>query len=957
MIPYSIHVALLLAICLLFYKLLLQKETYYRLNRVVLLACLVLAFVLPLVPVPQQFSLQHSEWAVANVSQKAVPEQFTNANLPNEPETVIAPDNNTVKSAPNVKATGQRQTIINSSPVIAAKPVVPGVPIMQQVVKWAFWLYWCGVAAFGANLLVQVIVLLYQAYKKPAIHDGIFRIVELDDDKAPCSFGNNIFINPTKYDWDTYNQILIHEKVHIQQGHSFDLVISELMLVLQWFNPFAWLYRKELESNLEFLTDDAVLHQHHVERADYQLSLLKVCIPNFSMRITTNYNQSLLKKRIIMMNAKKSNVHTMWKYFMLMPLLVALVCGLNKPIAISSPLSKFQQTFNVFNRNSKSDIDFSHGTWFATIKGEKVYIQFQADENDDNHNWTSSRYFNLSDFPTLPKTEKADFTLTREAGTIVFNGKFDADQGIGHYKFTPNKDYVAFMSNQKIEDMDDDEYFSFFMADVKKDYVQFLKDNGFKDISRNEIMSMSYQKIDAAYIKYWKDLGYKDLTTNELVSLKSQKVDAAYVNEIRKAGYTDLTIRQIISFKQQHITGDYINSLAKASLKTSGSNAPAEKPTAQQIISSKNMHIDSAYVSGMSSVGIGYSTNTGTYTQLTSLKAMNITPEYVKSFEAVGLTGLSPSTLYNMKSLNITPEYVKEFKDLGYSNEDIQKLLMMKRNGVTPEYVKSFAAVGYKNIPVNSFYGLMSGKITPEDVKSYQAVGYGQMSENNVQKTNSSGGGGGRANDISLQYTGNRGGGGVANYSVQGFIGKNESGISEITSLKAQGITPEFIKGFQDLDYKDIPFTTFRLLKSQGITPELLKSFQAAGIKDIPTNLNNWFALKSLTPEYIKSFQGLGYKDLSLSQYSMLKRQDVTPEFVTGFNKLGFTDIPVSQLSYLKMSGLTPEFVAEMKQKGFDSKDLQKYIQLKNFNATSNGGGGRVNGIPKVNTATSGSNN
>jgi hypothetical protein len=121
-------------------------------------------------------------------------------------------------------------------------------------------LYWFGVVAFGANLLLQVCVLLIQAYRKPVIIDGQFRIVELDDDKAPCSFGNNIFINPTKYEPDTFNQILLHEKIHIKQGHSLDLLIAELMLAFQWFNPFAWLYRKEVESNLEYLADNEVLH-------------------------------------------------------------------------------------------------------------------------------------------------------------------------------------------------------------------------------------------------------------------------------------------------------------------------------------------------------------------------------------------------------------------------------------------------------------------------------------------------------------------------------------------------------------------------------------------------------------------------------------------------------------------------------------------------------------------------
>src|ERR1700743_31123 len=75
MIPYSLHVALLLAVCLLFYKLLLQKETYYRLNRAVLLTCLALAFTLPLIPVPRKFSLQNTA-EPAPVKVMAPPETF-----------------------------------------------------------------------------------------------------------------------------------------------------------------------------------------------------------------------------------------------------------------------------------------------------------------------------------------------------------------------------------------------------------------------------------------------------------------------------------------------------------------------------------------------------------------------------------------------------------------------------------------------------------------------------------------------------------------------------------------------------------------------------------------------------------------------------------------------------------------------------------------------------------------
>src|ERR1700754_2453510 len=76
MIPYSLHVAILLAVCLLFYKLLLQKETYYRLNRAILLTCIALAFVLPLIPVPQKFSLQSTPPAPITVVQPEVLDEF-----------------------------------------------------------------------------------------------------------------------------------------------------------------------------------------------------------------------------------------------------------------------------------------------------------------------------------------------------------------------------------------------------------------------------------------------------------------------------------------------------------------------------------------------------------------------------------------------------------------------------------------------------------------------------------------------------------------------------------------------------------------------------------------------------------------------------------------------------------------------------------------------------------------
>lgn len=332
MTHYILHVAVILALCLLFYKVLLYRQTYYRLNRMVLLLCLVLAFVLPLIPVQQQFSLRNETSVVHHIEILT----GTNASQTDKPPvTDIKP------------GVGQPNTVKSE-----AKPVTLAIPFIDRLTNWIIWIYGFGVIAFGANFLLQLVVLLYQSFKKPALQDGIYRIVELDSDKAPCSFGNSIFINPAKYDWETYSQILMHEKVHIRQGHTFDLILAEIMLVFQWFNPFAWLYRKTVESNLEFLTDEAVLQENKIEMAAYQLSLLKVSVPNFAMRLSTSYNQAFLKKRIFMMTAKRSNLHTMWKYFMMIPLLLILLCSLNQPIAQSRPSSLISENKRLEAKNN-----------------------------------------------------------------------------------------------------------------------------------------------------------------------------------------------------------------------------------------------------------------------------------------------------------------------------------------------------------------------------------------------------------------------------------------------------------------------------------------------------------------------------------------------------------------------------------------------------------------------------
>jgi len=162
------------------------------------------------------------------------------------------------------------------------------------------WLYIFGVGVFSLHLLAQIISMLWKVYTHTdQIQDEDYTIVNIHAEIDPYSFFRYIFINPTNYDYETYEQILAHEKVHVRQRHSFDLLLAEYAVILLWFNPFIWILRKEIEKNIEYQTDDISVKGKTEEKEQYQLNLLKVATYTQPLSITTNYNQSSIKQRIL----------------------------------------------------------------------------------------------------------------------------------------------------------------------------------------------------------------------------------------------------------------------------------------------------------------------------------------------------------------------------------------------------------------------------------------------------------------------------------------------------------------------------------------------------------------------------------------------------------------------------------------------------------------------------------
>ncbi len=185
------------------------------------------------------------------------------------------------------------------------------------------WFFYAGVLVFGLRLAFQFYS-LYRIHRQSipgALQDYPVRI--LKDTVSPFSFWRTIYINPSLHQQKEISTILAHEEVHVKQWHSIDILLAELSVVFYWFNPGVWLMKKAVKENLEFITDERILKKG-VDRKTYQYSLLGVGQLEAPSVLVNNFNLSDLKKRILMMNVKRSSRLTLSRYLLLLPLLLLI---------------------------------------------------------------------------------------------------------------------------------------------------------------------------------------------------------------------------------------------------------------------------------------------------------------------------------------------------------------------------------------------------------------------------------------------------------------------------------------------------------------------------------------------------------------------------------------------------------------------------------------------------------
>ena len=184
--------------------------------------------------------------------------------------------------------------------------------------------YWGIVALLMIRLIMQLAGIIHLACRCRKVQIGNTNIHLLPKADGPFSFFHWIFIHPSSHTEEEFNEILTHEQTHAQQWHSIDVIISELVCIFCWCNPFAWLMKREIRTNLEYMADARVLENGYDSKT-YQYHLLGLSHQKAAVTIYNSFNVLPLKKRIKMMNKKRTKEIGRTKYLMFLPLAALLM--------------------------------------------------------------------------------------------------------------------------------------------------------------------------------------------------------------------------------------------------------------------------------------------------------------------------------------------------------------------------------------------------------------------------------------------------------------------------------------------------------------------------------------------------------------------------------------------------------------------------------------------------------
>ena len=382
---YQLKVAVIMAVFYIFYRLFLSKDTWHRLNRIVLLGTALLSFFLPV--------------CIITIHKTMV---------------IPMPDAPVVNQA--INAAAQTGTAWWHIALIAA--------------------YATGAAWGLIRIAVSIIRVrsIIRRARKEVLSDGT-TVYIMPGNTASFSWMGHIVISEA--DWNSNSEAIIrHEKAHVALRHSVDVIITDLIAAAQWFNPAIWLLRIDLRAVHEYEADDAVLRAG-TDLRSYQYLLISKAAAMNGYTIANNFNHSILKNRIFMMEKETSTRRSLLRALYLLPL-VCISLAVNARTKVSYVYDNAEAGQTPQKVVGRVTLDYDTLQYEGALKYEKLDLDFSNPENMQTYKLPDGKTVDelIKSIPGVQFDESGNLTVNgKGVSKILVNGK-------EYHQIDPNNIYV-----------------------------------------------------------------------------------------------------------------------------------------------------------------------------------------------------------------------------------------------------------------------------------------------------------------------------------------------------------------------------------------------------------------------------------------------------------------------------------------------------------------------------------
>jgi beta-lactamase regulating signal transducer with metallopeptidase domain len=565
------------------------------------------------------------------------------------------------------------------------------------------------------------------------------RLLRSREVALPMTFGTrtpSILIPTTADLWsaDRRRAVLLHELAHVARYDCLTQTLALVACAAYWPHPAVWFVARRLRVERELACDDRVLsagaepqaYAGHLLEIAYSLGGRQAPALAVSMARPSQLEGRLLAALDDTRNRRAPGSALRLALGAAAAAAVVAIAGATPTTIEAAHVDPVVLLDSVAAPSEAALQDDGPGTWELRSTKTPGMVYLRLAERNNTHGTTVpiASLEGITEAQLAGAGGPVQFRMTRDAGTLVFEGVLRNGVAAGTFSFTPNPAFPGELVKRGFTAPTAREQYQLARGDIGYAFLDELNRQGYAKPDTAGLVTAGQHGVGITYLREMGALGYSLGSLPRLITLRDHGVTPdyvrgmaqagyaklpaetlrqardhgvkpEYVQGMREAGYAGLTLEALINARDHGVTQEYVRALADGGYR----GLPLE-----QVVRVRDHGVSSDYVSGMRQLGYTLSLD-----DLVRARDHGVDTRYVSDMAAIGFKGTPIERLIDARNHGVTPDYAKGLKALGYDGLSLDDLVLLRDHGVTPDRVRSANARAGTRLPIDQLRALADG--------------------------------------------------------------------------------------------------------------------------------------------------------------------------------------------------------------------------------------------------------